>query len=76
MIYPFLARHYFHSGFCWEEKENPGPESDDEIASALAFTEEPFLKSDCSYFPGQTLPSLSEFVRVVFAQCPGHGGVE
>lgn len=73
MIYPFLAGHFFHSVFCWEEKENPGPESKRGISSALAFTEDHFLKSECSYFPGQTLPSLSEFV---FAQCPGCGGIE
>lgn len=75
MIYPFLARLCFHSGFCWEEKENSGPESDYGIASALASTGDHFLKSVCSYFPGQTLASVSEFVRVEFAQCPGHGGV-
>lgn len=76
MIYPFLVGHYFHSIFFWEEKESPGPESDYGISSALASTEDHFLKSKCCYFRGKTLPSLSEFVRVVFAQCPGCGGVE
>lgn len=76
MIYPFLAEHHLHSIFCWEEKENSGPESACGTSPALASTEDDFLKSECSYLLGQTLPGLSEFVRVVFAQCPGCGGVE
>lgn len=54
------SRTLFSLGICWEEKENPGPESDCGIPSALASTEDHFLKSECSYFPGQTLPSLSQ----------------